>query len=132
MSYDLTIRSDGTYSQATARKPLHACLLQLPRVRQNGDNGFALDELPLPWMEIDLEVVSEDGDNIQGSWKTYDTTNCIRLHIPYPYLGDALESGYLPIALAIAEFVGWPLYDEQTDEFVAKDAVRRKPWWKFW
>jgi hypothetical protein len=132
MSYDLTIRSDETYSQATAREALNQFLLQLPCVQPNGKFGFLLDDPPERWMEIDLEVVSEDGDCLLEDWKTYDTTNCIRLHIPYQFLGSALESGYLPTALAIAEFVGWPLYDEQTDRIVTRETVGRKAWWRFW
>jgi hypothetical protein len=132
MSYDLTIRSDETYSRATAREALDQFLLQLPGVKPNGKWCFALDDPPERWMEIDLEVVSDEGDSIAEDWKSYDTTNCIRLHIPYPFLGSALQSGYLPTALAIAEFVGWPLYDEQTGKVVTRGTVERRAWWKLW
>jgi len=81
---------------------------------------------------IDLEVVSEDGDSIAESWQTYEAINCVRLHIPYQFLGKAIERDYLPTAFAISEFVGWPVYDEQKDEFLAPEATRIKSWWKFW
>jgi hypothetical protein len=132
MSYDLTIRGDETYSRTTPRAALGAFLLQLPCVKPNGEHGFVLDDPPSRWMEIDLEVVSEEGDSILESWRTYDTTNCINLHIPYQFLGDAPESDYFPTALAIADFVGWPLYDPQTDEIVTREKLRRRPWWRFW
>ena len=132
MSYDLSIKPDETYSQFAARARVGEFILQLPHVQRNGEIGFVLDDLPNRWMEIDLEVVSEEGDNVQHAAETYDTFNCIRLHIPYPYLGDAIERDYFPTAFAIADFVGWTLYDEQIDEPAPRNAERRKAWWRFW
>jgi len=83
-------------------------------------------------MEIHLEVASEEGDSVTESWRTYDTINCIRLHIPYQFLGKAVERDYLPTALAIADFVGWPLCDDQTDKFLSQEATASMPWWRFW
>jgi hypothetical protein len=37
-----------------------------------------------------------------------------------------------PPAFAIADFVGWPLYDEQTGELVPRDTGSGKPWWRIW
>jgi hypothetical protein len=132
MSYDLTIRGDETYSRSTPKAALDGFIAGLPGITANGAMGFALDDRPKRWMEIDLEVVSEEGDSIAESWQTYDAVNCIQLHIPYPFLGKAIERDYLPTAFAIADFVGWPLYDEQTGELVPRDTIRRKPWWRFW
>lgn len=132
MSYDLSIQSDETYSCNTPKAALDKFIAGLPGISANGEMGFALDDPPKRWMEIDLEVVSEEGDSIAESWQTYDAINCIRLHIPYPFLGKAIERDYLPTALAIAEFIGWPLYDEQTGEEVTRDFLRKKPWWKVW
>jgi hypothetical protein len=132
MSYDLTIRGDEQHSRSTPMDALAAFIAGLPDIKPNGDMGFALDDLPKRWMEIDLEVVSEDGDSIAESWQTYEAINCVRLHIPYQFLGKAIERDYLPTAFAISEFVGWPVYDEQKDEFLAPEATRIKSWWKFW
>jgi hypothetical protein len=132
MSYELTIRGDEKYSRSTPIRELGAFIAGLPDIKPNGKMGFALDDLPRRWMEIDLEVVSEEGDRIAESWRTYDTINWIRLHIPYQFLGKEMERDYLPTALAIADFVGWPLYDEQTDKFLSQDAPAAKPWWRFW
>jgi len=132
MSYDLTIRADEKHSRSTPFRELAAIIEGLPNIRPNGEMRFALDDLPRRWMEIDLEVVSEEGDSVAESWRSYDTINCIRLHIPYQFLGKAMERDYLPTAFAIADFVGWPLYDDQTDRFLLKEATASKSWWRFW
>jgi hypothetical protein len=67
-------------------------------------------------MEIDLELVSEDGDYI-GDEPGASTTeiNCLRLHISYGFFREKqLDQEYIPIALAIARHLGWTLLDEQT------------------
>jgi len=132
MSYDLTIRGDEKYSPSTPKDALAAFIAGLPDIKPNGEMGFALDDLLKRWMEIDLEVVSEEGDSIAEAWRTYEAINCIRLHIPYQFLGKAIERDYVPTAFAISEFVGWPLYEEQTDEFLSPNIKRSNPWWKFW
>jgi hypothetical protein len=44
----------------------------------------------------------------------------------------------LPPAFAIADHIGWTLYDDQSDERVPKAAIApketstQKPWWRFW
>jgi hypothetical protein len=116
VSYDLTIRSDERYSRSTPKPPLMAFLRGLPGLRPNGASGFALDDPPDRWMEIDLELVSEDGDNIEEAGQEYLEINCIRLHIPYGHFrSERFEQEYLPTALAIARYAKWPLFDEQTD-----------------
>jgi hypothetical protein len=141
MSYDLTISADETYSESTPLGPLADFIAELPQVESNGDAGFVLDDRPKRWMAIDLEVVDEEGDNVQEADQTVDSINCIHLHIPYPFLGDAIERDYLPTAVAIAEFVGWPLVDEQTGKLLSgrrktrqsakksADTTRRKKSW---
>jgi hypothetical protein len=82
MSYDLSIRPDEQYSRRSAKQPLMKFLATLPKLRPNGNRGFVLDDPPKRWMEIDLEVVSEDGDNIEEPDQEYPEINCLRLHIP--------------------------------------------------
>ena len=120
MSYDLTIRSDETYSRSTSRAPLESFIKQQPGIKPNGKHGFVLDARPRRWMEIDLEVVNEEGDNIESGKEISADINCIRLHIPYKFLGDDVEHDYFPTAFAIAEHIGWTLYDDQDDEPVSK------------
>lgn len=132
MSYDLTIRADRQHSGTTARAPLAAFIAQLPGIRPNG-SSFVLDVPPKRWMEIDLELVSEDGDNIEESDGTCEVINCIRLHIPAGFQGGSIGRAYFPTALAIAQRVGWMLLDEQTGEAISPGAsIRKKPWWKLW
>jgi hypothetical protein len=69
-------------------------------------------------MEIDLELVSEDGDYIGDEEGASETEiNCLRLHIPYGFFrAEGFAEEYLPTALAIAKHLGWTLLDEQTDK----------------
>lgn len=138
MSYDLTLRPDEKFSRSVPRQPLAAFLAQLPSVRRADRPQFILDEKPKRWMEISLETVDEDGNWIEEDGKVYDSTNCIRLHIPYAFLGKRPEQDYFPTAFAIADHLGWSLYDEQSGEDIPRDAdasteaQTQKPWWKFW
>ena len=66
MSYDLTIKPDETYSRFTPRGPLEEFITKLPGVKRNGETGFVLDDRPRRWMEIDLEVVSAEGDLLEA------------------------------------------------------------------
>jgi hypothetical protein len=85
MSYDLSVRADENYSKSTAKQPLIEFMATLPNLRVNGLRGFVLDDPPKRWMEIDLEVVSGDGDNIEEPDQEYPELNCLRLHIPYGF-----------------------------------------------
>jgi hypothetical protein len=67
MSYDLTIRSDETYSKATAREPLDQFLLQLACVEPNGKSGFALDDPPERRMECGFRNAKWREDEGRGS-----------------------------------------------------------------
>src|SRR5262249_4521660 len=117
MSYDLTIRADRDYSQYVAFKPLAKFIRKLPHVRANGASGFILDD-SRRWMNISLEVANEEGDSVAAEEDGLSRVNCIRLHIPYDYLGDAPERDYFPVAKEIAGLLGWRLYDAQTGEYV--------------
>ena len=123
MSYDLTIKGNETYSLYTSRAAIESFIKQLPGIKPNGKHGFALDARPKRWMEIDLEVVNEEGDNTESSQQVSADINCIRLHIAHKFFGDDIERDYFPTAFAIAEHIGWTLYDDQDDEPVLKAEV---------
>lgn len=118
MSYDLSIMADEEYSRMAERDSLASFIASLPDVQPNGHTGFILDDGGTRLMEIDPELVSEEGDNIEGEEGVSETeVNCLRLHIPYDHFReDRFEEEYLPTALAIAEFLGWTLLDEQTGD----------------
>jgi hypothetical protein len=118
MSYDLTIRADRAYSQFVPLEPLREFIGRLPHVRPNGTTGFILDDPPRRWMNISLEVAGEDVDSIAVDEDGRLRVNCIRLHIPYEYLGDAAERDYFPVAAEIAGLLHWRLYDCQTGKDV--------------
>lgn len=138
MSYDLTIRPDEKFSRSVPRDPLAAFIAQLPFVCHADRSQFVLDEKPKRWMEISLETVDADGSRIEKDGETCDTTNCIRLHIPYAFFGKRPELDYFPTAFTIADHLGWSLYDEQSGENIPRDAIAsdttqpQKPWWRFW
>jgi len=138
MSYDLTIRGDERYSKSAPLASLRSFLSQQPGLSPIGPGDFVLDDRPKRWMEVDLEVVNEDGDNIQEPGQEYDQINCLRLHVPYAFLGEAIERDYIPTASAIAQHLGWELFDEQTGNVIglgSSDPAKPsggKPWWKIW
>lgn len=70
------------------------------------------------------EVVNDDGDNIEEGGRAYPEINCVRLHIPYPMLGDRPGQHYFPLALAIAERIGWTAYDDQSGEPIPRASGR--------
>ncbi len=132
MSYDLTIRPDETFSQFKPLASLAAFLAAQPNLKTNGTRGFILED-GNRWMEIDLETVSEEGDNIEDESINPETFNCIRAHIPYPHLGTQPERDYFPLLRSIAQQLSWELHDEQSDEELPEDGdTPKKPWWRFW
>ena len=132
MSYDLTIRPDESFSQFKPLTPLASFLAEQPNVKPNGNRGFAFEDGNC-WMEINIETVSDEGDNIEDESTDKETYNCIRAHIPYPRLGKQPELDYFPLLRSIAQHVGWQLHDEQSgDEPPENNDAPKKPWWRFW
>jgi hypothetical protein len=136
VSYDLSINANDTFSQYTSATDLRSFIGQLDNVHPNGEWNFVLGDGESDWMEIDLEVVTEEGDFCEDCSPELSGINCIRLHIPYPFMSDDWQQTYLPTALAIANHLHWPLLDEQTGqtiiEFTKEVRSTHKPWWKFW
>jgi hypothetical protein len=127
MSYDLTIsagsrgiesvveeseKSSNAGSQGPSFAQLAKFIGSLPKVRPNGPTGFVLDDRPRRWMEIDLEGIIGKGKKARVRW--------IALHIPYAFLGKAPERDYFPVALTIAGYLGWKVFDEQAGEEISK------------
>ncbi len=70
-------------------------------------------------MEIDIELVNEEGDNIDDfDGPPSAETNCINFHIPYAS-ADELDICY-EIALQIAKALDWELYDLQLDQVISE------------
>src|SRR5262249_47995063 len=95
----------------------------LPHVRRLWPDLFALDDPPARWMNISLEVSGPDGDSVSASEAGRGEVNCVRFHIPYDQLGGEPERDYFPTACAIAQFLGWRLYDPQLGEYIAEGAI---------
>ena len=136
ISYDLSICSDEAFSEFAPATELRSFVEQLENVKPNGEWGFALGKGKSNWMEIDLEVVSDEGDYLGDVSPDRRGINCVRLHIPYSFLNDGWQQIYLPTALAISDYLHWPLVDAQTDETIIEIPPdvhpAKKPWWRFW
>jgi hypothetical protein len=128
MSYDISARSDSSYSDKKIRSGIHEKISSFQDIKINGNSGFLL-EIDGMRMEVDVELVSEEGDNIENdSQKPSLEVNCINFHI-----GLTTEKAMLScidIALDIANAIGWKLYDPQTDNLITDK--NSQPWWQFW
>jgi hypothetical protein len=123
MSFDLTAQADDARSRFAPHRPLAAFVAGLPHVRRLGPDLFALDDPPARWMNVSLEVSAASGDSVSASDAGLAEVNCVRFHIPYEQLGDEPERDYFPTAWAIAQFLGWRLYDQQLGEYIAEAAI---------
>lgn len=132
MSYDLCARSDDTHSRSVPRDTAAAVVAGMPAVAANGPAAFVMQGGDDVWMEIDLELVSEEKDAVEGdAGGPSPMVNAIQFHVPYAFTArlDACRA----TALQIAGALGWELYDLQLDAVVTGAAPpRRKPWWRFW
>ena len=130
MSYDLTAREDDRYSRMITRVQASTLVASIADVRPNGASGFAFERGDQVWMEIDLELVTEEGDYIEPTAEQDPAEiNCIRFHVPYGFI-ESLDA-CIDVASRIASGLGWCLHDEQTGE-AAVGPVPTMPWWRFW
>jgi hypothetical protein len=135
MSYDLEARGNGSFSVMAARADIHNIIAQIEDVNPNGRAGFVLERGEDTYMEIDVEYVSEEGDNIEEADNLSQQVNCISFHIPYG-LADNLAS-CIETAIEVSQKIGWQLYDCQYDKIITDltdvpELQPKKPWWKFW
>ena len=128
MSYELTIRANESFSAFAQCKPLAKFMKRLPHIKPNGERCYVFDDPPRRHMEIDLELVDDEGDILDD--EAYPEFNCVRLHIPQEFLSATFQRDYFPTALAIAQRLGWQLFDDQTEQAITR--LPEKPWWKFW
>ncbi|MFO0799943.1 MAG: hypothetical protein U0804_20930 [Gemmataceae bacterium] len=123
MSFDLTVRADEECSGIADAGPLREFIAALPHIRNLGTDLFVLDDPPARWMNIDLSVKEADGGFTAPSELGKSDVNCVWFHIPWDQLGDEPGCDYYPTAWAVAQFLGWRLYDEQLGEFVADGEI---------
>ncbi len=113
MSYDITIRSDESYSQRTDPESLRAYLNSLPDIESNGERGFVYGDGKSLYME--LEDVDAEGDWIKES----ELVNCISVHIPYAFLTIENKKLFLLLCSQIAHHLDWQAIDAQTGDQIA-------------
>ncbi len=123
MSFDLSVRADDECSRSAEAGPLSAFIATLPHVRPLRPDQFALDDPPERWMNICLSVTDPAGGFTEPSQLGRSDVNCVWLFIPYDQLGEEPEQDYFPTAWAIAQFLGWRLYDQQLGKYVAEDDI---------
>jgi len=100
---------------------LKSFIEQIPHIVSNGERGFCYVDADLYYMEIDLEIVSEEGDTIEDEPDSpKDRVNCVDGHIPYAFMDEekVAPDRYLEPLLRIAESLRWRLYDPQEDEYI--------------
>lgn len=119
MSYDLSIRSDDTYSETVDRAPLSAFLSALPGVARDTESHFVLEEGSGGFrVEIDLGMVSPEGDFLEEA--PPDRINCIWIHVTSGRadVSEDISDAYRDVCSQIAAHVGWRVFDEQSGEYV--------------
>jgi hypothetical protein len=131
MSFDLTAQADDARSRFAPYDTLAEFVAGLPHVRRLKPDLFALDDPPARWMNISLESSDDEGDSVSASEAGRGEVNCVRFHIPYDQLGDEPERDYFPTAWAIAQFLGWRLYNEQLGEYVVEGSIPAREWGAF-
>ena len=119
MSYDLSIRSDDTFTDKVDRVPLSTFISGLPGVTRETDGHFALEESSGGFrVEIDLDLVSPEGDSLEAG--PSDGINCIRIHVTSggADVNNDITESYREVCSQIAAHVGWRVFDEQLGEYV--------------
>jgi hypothetical protein len=137
--FDLSIRPDEHFSASRARADIERLLAEAPGV-QPGDDGFIWRTSAGHHMEFRAELRRPDGA-LGVRTPNGEQVNCVHLFIPARARSAALEKGYFECALALAERLGWTLYDDTDSGCVVErgSLVRRfpddnakAPWWKLW
>ena len=121
MSFDMTIRSNRACSKSVALKPLSTFLGSLPNVKTVRPALLVFEIRPDRHMEISLETASPEGGSEAPSEASAWRVNCIRLHIPYSFLGkpgSRAENDYYNLAYKITTLLRWKLYDEQKGKYL--------------
>ena len=129
MSYDLFARKDGQHSEKLPRSQVHEIIGAMLDVEANGPAGFVLKQGDQVYMEIDADLVNEEGDSIGVLDSPSAEVNRVDFHVPYGFV-DGLDTSRV-VAEHIAEHLGWELYDPQSDSTFGRSKTA-KPWWKFW
>jgi hypothetical protein len=109
MTYDLSIRRDGAYTQELESAPLRAFLRDLEGITERS-GGFHFEDAPSVYFEVDIESVTSESDS--STSKEIDAFNCIRISIPAAHF-ESSQRKALETARAIATHLDWEIFDEQ-------------------
>jgi hypothetical protein len=126
MSYDIEIRSDDRYLQRSELAPFCTFLDKQPDVTRGGRrmSNWVFERNDAFFMNIDLELVDEDGNQI-GDSEAEDVFNRVRLHIPYARLRDDQFAEYMILVGTIADRLGWIVHDPQPPDAIQRSSPDR-------
>lgn len=112
MSYDLVARHDDSFLEKLPREYVYELIAGMPNMKPNGDSGFVFQKGETAYMEIDIEFVSEEGDNIEDDLPADESeVNCINFYIPYGF-SESLGA-CIAIAKEVSQKINWQLIDLQ-------------------
>jgi len=121
MSYEISIKSDDKYTARIDRRKLYEYISTLPNiVHSDADHFVFRDPNVGTYMEIDLELVSEEGDSLDI--RVTQERNCVRIHIPYYFL-ESTGAQIYEICFQIADRIGWKVYDEQLGNYLSRNTT---------
>jgi hypothetical protein len=138
--FDFSIRSDEHFSQCRPQPAVDAVIARVPGVSA-GESGAFLWATPAGlYMEIRAEHRRPDGATGTRT-PNGDQVNCVHLFIPARARSASLEKAYFEFAVALAEKLGWTLYDDTDSGCVVDrrtlgaafpESKEKAPWWKLW
>lgn len=116
MSYDIIIRGDDAYQVCKTQDDIYRAIATVPEALINGP-----DHVLVGWpetgllIEMDIEHLTAQGDLVDDGDHT--RRNAVTLHIPYAFVDQSRELAF-DIALRIAHYLGWRVYDPQEGRYV--------------
>ena len=114
MSYDLTIRFDDDATAVVDSSAIESFLGSYGSTERVAQNQWLYEPNSSIHVEIDLVSVSEED---------VGSISSICVLVPYPVLATSGESA-LKMCFAIAEHLGWRVFDEQTGDYVSSDDIK--------
>ncbi len=118
MSYDLTIKSDGSGHRSADLDSLDRSIRRIPGI-SSADGGYRYrGEAADVYFEIDAFLADAEGDLTQSDSRE---VNRVTVHIPAAFF-DTSQKQALEVSRVIARVLGWRVFDEQTGQFVATGA----------
>ena len=114
MSYDLTIQFDDDATATTDSSSIESFLESYRGTERVAQNQWLHEPRSSIHVEIDLVPAEEDDPN---------TIHSIGIGVPYPLLAASGELA-LKLSFALAEHLGWRVFDEQIGDYINAADIR--------